>query len=211
MMNLNISVNTQSSIRIAGKDTVIRFDPFQIAGEPHDTDIIFLTHDHYDHFSPDDIRKVSKPDTVIAAPKHMEKQLAALKPAGVVLLAPGETTEIGAILVEAIAAYNTLKPFHPKSSGNLGYVVTLDRQRIYAAGDTDAVKEAKAVRCDTALVPIGGTFTMNAKEAAALVNTIQPKTAIPIHYGSIVGKLSDGETFRQLIAEGIETKLLLGQ
>ena len=177
-MNLNVTVNTQSSIRIAGKDTVIRFDPYLIAGEPHDTDIIFLTHDHYDHFSPDDIRKVIKPDTVIAAPKHMGKQLAALKPADVVLLAPGETAEIGTVLIETVAAYNTLKPFHPKSSGNLGYVITLDGQRIYAA---------------------------------ALVNMIRPKTAIPIHYGSIVGKPSDGEAFRKLVAEGIETKLLLAE
>ena len=113
--------------------------------------------------------------------------------------------------VEAVAAYNSFKPFHPKAAGCLGYVVTVDGQRIYAAGDTDAVREVQAVRCDIALVPIGGTFTMNAKEAAAVVNTIRPKLAIPIHYGAIAGKPEDGERFRQLVDDGITVELLIGK
>ena len=208
---MNLTVNTQSSIRIEGKDTVIRFDPYQISGEPHDADMIFITHDHYDHFSPEDIRKTSKPDTLLVAPRNMEKQLVKLGISGITLLSPGETCVVQGIRVEAIAAYNIIKPFHPTSSGNLGYVITADGQRIYAAGDTDAVKETKSVRCDIAFVPIGGTFTMNAKDAAVLINLIQPKIAVPIHYGSIVGKMSDGETFRKLVAGGIETKLLLSE
>jgi L-ascorbate metabolism protein UlaG (beta-lactamase superfamily) len=208
-MSTEITVNVHSSIRIAGADTVIRIDPFKIADEPHDADLICITHGHYDHFSPEDILRVSKPDTVIAAPKNMEKQLAKLGIKTTVLFAPGESRTVQGIPVETVAAYNLLKPFHTKASGCLGYILTVDGQRIYAAGDTDAVAEAKAVRCDTALVPIGGTYTMNPKEAAALVNTIHPKTVIPVHYGMIAGKLSDGEKFRDLVADGIEVKLLL--
>ncbi len=208
-MKPEITVNTQSSIRIGTADTVIRFDPFRIAGEPHDADIIFITHDHYDHFSPEDIWKVSRADSLLTAPKSMKKQLAELGFTNTLLLAPGETAAVRGIPAEAVASYNILKPFHPKSKKNLGYVITLDGSRIYVAGDTDAVREAKAVRCDIALVPIGGTYTMNAKDAAALVNAIKPKTAIPTHYGSIVGKPGDGETFRKLVDAGIETLLLL--
>lgn len=208
-MNPNITVNAQSSIRIECAGKVIRFDPFRIMGEPHDADIIFITHEHYDHFSPEDIRKVSKPGTVFAAPEHMEKQLAAQGFTNTVLLAPGETKTVQGIPAEAIPSYNILKPFHPKSAGNLGYVITADGQRIYVAGDTDATKEAKAVQCSIALVPAGGTYTMNAKEAAALVNTIRPQLAVPTHYGSVAGKPGDGETFRSLVDAGIETKLLL--
>lgn len=208
-MKPDITVNTQSSIRIAGAGLVIRFDPFRIPGEPHDADIIFITHAHYDHFSPEDIRKVSKPGTVLAAPNSMEKELAKQGLTNTVLLSPGETSKVLEIPVEAIAAYNILKPFHPRSAGGLGYVITVDGLRIYAAGDTDAVREAKAVRCDVALVPVGGTFTMNAKEAAALINVMQPKIAVPIHYGSIAGDPGDGETFQKLVADGIEAVLLL--
>ena len=208
-MKPEITVNTQSSICVESADTVIRFDPFKIKDEPHDADIIFITHDHYDHFSPEDIRKVSKPDTLLVAPKNMAKQLAKTEYTNILLLSPGEKSIVKGIPVETVPAYNILKPFHPKSSGNLGYIITADGQRIYAAGDTDAVKEAKAVKCDIALVPIGGTLTMNAKEAAALVNSIKPRIAVPIHYGSIVGKTSDGETFRKLADKEIETRLLL--
>lgn len=208
-MKPEITVNTQSSIRIQTAETVIRFDPFKIAGEPHDADIIFITHDHYDHFSPEDIRKVSRPDTLLVAPKSMKKALAKHGFTDPVLLAPGESAEVRHIPVEAVASYNLMKPFHPKSNGNLGYVITADGRRIYAAGDTDAVREAAAVRCDIAFVPIGGTFTMNAKEAAELINTIRPEIAVPIHYGSIVGKMSDGDVFRSLVDADIKTTLLL--
>ena len=210
-MNPTITINIHSSIRIAGAEKVIRFDPFKIGDAPHDADIIFITHAHYDHFSPVDIRRVSKPDTVFVAPKSMEKQLAKEGLTHTVLLRPGETATVQGLPVEAVAAYNSFKPFHPKAAGCLGYVVTVDGQRIYAAGDTDAVREVQAVRCDVALVPIGGTFTMNAKEAAAVVNTIRPKLAIPIHYGAIAGKPEDGERFRQLVDDGITVELLIGK
>ena len=155
------------------------------------------------------LRKVSKPDTVCVTPRSMGKQLAKQGMTNRILLAPGETSTVRSLPVEAIAAYNILKPFHPKASGYLGYVITMNEQRIYVAGDTDAVKEAKSVRCDTALVPIGGTYTMNAKEAAALVNEMRPRITIPVHYGAIAGKPEDGEKFKNLVADGIEVKVLL--
>lgn len=208
-MKPEITVNTQSSIRIQDAGLTVRFDPFRIAGAPHDADVIFITHAHYDHFSPEDIRKVSRAGTVLAAPKAMAEQLAEQGFPDIVLFSPGETGTVQGIRTEAVASYNKLKPFHPRSGGNLGYVITLGGTRIYVAGDTDAVREARAVRCEIALVPIGGTYTMNAKDAAALINEIRPKTAIPTHYGSIVGKLSDGDAFREAVAADIEVLLLL--
>lgn len=205
----NITVNTQSSIRIDCGSAVIRIDPFGITGEPHDADIIFITHDHYDHFSPEDIGKVRKADTFFAAPAGMKKKLAGIGADNAVLLSPGENCEIAGFPVEAVAAYNTLKPFHPRSNGWLGYIITAGGKRIYAAGDTDAVKEARAVKCDIALVPVGGTFTMNCKEAAKLVNEIRPGIAVPIHYGSIVGNRTDGEDFGKLVDDGIRVELKL--
>ena len=202
-MTDRITVNTQSSIRIDCDDIVIRIDPFRIEGEPHDADIVLITHAHYDHFSPDDLEKVCKSDTIIAAPETMKKDLAKEGIKDPVLLKPDESTEIRGIKVETVRAYNHLKPFHPKSNGWLGYIVTALGKRIYAAGDTDAVPEVEAVKCDIALVPIGGTYTMNSKEAAALVNKIKPEAAIPIHYGSIVGTKADGEKFAKLVDSGI--------
>ena len=209
MNTANISVNTQSSIRIGGS-AVLYFDPFQIKGETHDADIIFITHDHYDHFDPDSIRKIRKEGTVIAAPSGMKQELQ--KAAGdcaLVLMAPGDEQIISGIQIQAVPAYNRLKPFHPKRNGWVGYTVLMDGVRYYVAGDTDAVRELSSVECDVAMVPVGGTYTMTAKEAAKLINEIRPQVAIPTHYGSIVGKPEDGDVFRKYVDPEItvETRL----
>ena len=196
-----ITVNTQSSIRVAcqaaGTEKVLYFDPLEIRGEPHDADVIFITHAHGDHCSPADIAKVGREGTVTVCPEGMGM-------AGAFPVVPGKRYEAGGIVFETVAAYNRLKPFHPKRNGWVGYVVETDAGRVYVAGDTDVTKEAEAVSCDVALVPVGGKYTMTAEEAAKLVNAIRPSAAIPTHYGTIVGKPGDGDLFTQRVAEGIE-------
>lgn len=209
----NIEVFTQSSIRIRSAEGTVYFDPFKMNSAPHDADYIFITHDHYDHFSPADIAKVAKEDTILVIPQSMAgkvKEVESLVGA-VGTVVPGGAGMMGQIPYEAIPAYNKIKPFHPKRSGFVGYIVTLDGMRIYVAGDTDMTKENKEVRCDIALVPIGGKFTMDPKEAAQLVNQIHPLAAIPTHYGSIVGKVSDGELFASLVDDGIEVEIKIRQ
>ena len=187
----HIQVNTQSSIRIKGSK-VVYFDPFQIGAEAHDADLICITHAHYDHFDPKSILRVCKQDTELAVPASMAGDL-----------------EIRGTVITAKPAYNKLKPFHPKRNGWLGYLLEMDGRVYYVAGDTDAVKELQEIRCDAALVPIGGKFTMNAREAAGLVNKIKPKAAIPIHYGSLVGKPQDAETFRKMVDREVQVVLKL--
>ena len=119
---------------------------------------------------------------------------------------PGVYQELNGLEFETVSAYNLLKPFHPKSADWVGYVFRIDGKRIYIAGDTDATKEAKAVKCEVALVPIGGTYTMDAKKAAELVNAIRPNVAIPVHYGNIVGRPSDGDVFAQNVKDPIKVE-----
>ncbi|MCR4763043.1 MAG: MBL fold metallo-hydrolase, partial [Lachnospiraceae bacterium] len=146
-----------------------------------------------------DIERVVCDKTVLVVPEKMLEKAEGLagKVAKIVTVRPGESLEIDGLTVETVPAYNSLKPFHPKSAGWVGYVLVIDGKRIYIAGDTDATKEAGAVKCDIALVPIGGTYTMDAKKAAELINAIRPETAIPVHYGGLVGKASDGRVFEE--------------
>ena len=200
----NIQVNTQSSIRIEGTK-VVYFDPFQISVTPHDADIICVTHAHYDHFEPESIEKIRKEDTLFVAPAGMKEEMEKLADKEQVhLIAPGEQVALANITLEAVPAYNKLKPFHPKHNKWVGYILQMDGTHYYVAGDTDAVKELAAVKCDVALVPIGGTYTMNAKDAAELINKIQPAAAVPTHYGGIVGTPEDEAVFCKTVNTGIE-------
>ncbi len=125
----------------------------------------------------------------------------------IVTVKPGERQEIDGLELETVMSYNQLKPFHPKNAGWVGYILMIDGKRIYIAGDTDATKEAKAVKCDVALIPIGGTYTMDAKKAAELVNEICPEVAIPVHYGGIVGSPKDGEVFAANVKDPVKVEL----
>lgn len=204
----NLEVLIHSSIRIRGKKTIY-IDPFKIEGKARDGDLILITHDHYDHFSPEDIVRAASDRARILVPEKMKDQAADLGFFGDKLLtvSPGTLRETDGILVEAVAAYNNMKPFHPRKKGWVGYLLTIDGERIYIAGDTDMTRENQQIKCDIAMVPIGGTYTMDAKKAAELVNLIGPRAAIPTHYGSIVGKKEDEEVFRKNVNAGIKVEI----
>ncbi|MBO4347068.1 MAG: MBL fold metallo-hydrolase [Lachnospiraceae bacterium] len=193
----NIEVLTHSSIRITDGKCVLYIDPFDIKNDPKDADYIFVTHDHYDHFSPKDIEKISCERTVLIVPEKMMKKAKEVSSfvSEIYTVNPGTYHEVGNIEFETVPAYNILKPFHIKGMEWVGYILHVDGKRIYIAGDTDEIPEAKEVKCDIALVPIGGTYTMDAKKAADLVNILRPEYAIPTHYGSIVGTVKDADTF----------------
>ena len=164
---------------------------------------------HYDHYSKEDINKVSGADTVFIVPEKMKEAVIRDGYMNVFAVCPGEHKSVNKLNFEAVAAYNIFKPFHPRSAGWCGYIIDLDGKRIYVAGDTDITKEAKAVKCDIALVPIGSTYTMDAKKAAELINTIKPETAIPTHYGSIVGRPEDARVFAQKVNAEIAVEIKL--
>lgn len=200
-MTENIRVLTHSSIRIQSGDTVLYVDPYKVSGRPQDADYVFITHDHFDHFSPEDIEKVSCDKTVLVVPEKMRDKVLqeADETRGIIPVKPDAPYDINGFSFETVPAYNRLKPFHPKTAGWVGYIFCLDGKRIYVAGDTDATPDAKKVQCDVALVPVGGTYTMNASQAAELVNTIRPAAAIPTHYGSVAGSAADAESFREKV------------
>lgn len=201
----HISVITHSAIRLSGEKTVY-IDPFHLPRDFKDGDYILVTHEHHDHLSPEDIAKLAAPEALIVIPKTCrEAALAAgLNPNQIVTMEPGEEKELVGISVKAVPAYNINKDFHRKERGWLGYVVYMNGLRYYLAGDTDDIPEARQVKCDVAVVPVGGTYTMTAREAAALVNAIRPKAAVPAHYGDIVGSRADAEEFSSLLDHGIE-------
>lgn len=205
-----IDVLYHSSIKI-NKGKVIYIDPFKIDENYSDADIIFITHNHYDHYSPNDINKVRKEDTIIIAPEDLYEELQNMrfKQENIIAVKPNEKNTIKEVKFETIPAYNINKKFHPKENGWVGYIIEIDGIRYYIAGDTDITEENKKVKCDVAFVPVGGTYTMDFKEAAYFINEIKPQIAIPVHYGSIVGTNQDATDFVKLVHKDIECKILM--
>lgn len=183
--------------------TVIYIDPYQIrSAKP--ADIILVTHDHYDHCSPDDIRKIQQKSTVIVTDKASAAKLSG----DVRIIKPGDSVTVAGILIEAVPSYNVNKQFHPKAAGMLGFVVTVDGVRIYHAGDADFIPEMKTIKADIALLPVSGTYVMTADEAAQAALTIKPRIAIPMHYDAIVGTAADAQHFADKLKDCVTVRIL---
>ena len=194
----NIHWLGHDTFRLTGLKTVY-IDPFKLA-KADKADIICITHDHFDHCVPEDIAKLQGPNTVVVAPADCAKKLTG----NVQVITPGRKLFVDGVEIEAVPAYNTNKEFHPKAKGWVGYIITLDRIRIYHAGDTDRIPEMKSIRADVALLPVSGTYVMTADEAAQAALDIRPEVAIPMHYGSVVGGPDDARHFKDLLQGKVE-------
>ena len=184
--------------------TTIIIDPFRLRSSPGMADILLISHEHFDHMSPDDIRKVAGEKTTIVTTPAVKKELSGFKVKEIKTAKPGDKLTIGDVGIEILPAYNLNKfrepgkVFHPKADGKLGFVIGIKGTRIYHAADTDAIPEMNGLKPDVALLPVSGTYVMTAEEAAQAAKMIEPKLAIPMHYGSIVGSEQDAQTFKQL-------------
>ena len=188
-----------ASFRMDASKTIF-FDPWEISGQEKKAGIVLVSHEHFDHCSRQDIEKISKEDTVVVGSVQCKKELGEIK-----TLKPGEKISIQGVKIEAVPAYNINKfrvpgkPFHPKEDQKIGFVVEIDGKRIYHAGDTDNIPEmSKLKNIDIALLPVSGTYVMTAEEAAEAANSFRPKTAVPMHFGKIVGSERDAEKFQKL-------------
>lgn len=196
----NIHWLGHATFRIEDGRTQIYIDPWKLPAGVPKADLILITHSHYDHFSPDDIARIQQPSTTIVATADVA---AKLKGQRVVTAAPGGHYEAAGLRVEAVPAYNVGKEFHKKTANWVGYLVTLsDGVRVYHTGDSDVTPEMKTVKADVAMMPCGGTYTMNAAEVAQAANAFKPAVLIPMHWGDIVGSQADANAVAKAFTAG---------
>ena len=196
------------AIRIDGS-TVVMVDPFQIS-DTKPADLILISHEHFDHNSPDDLAKIQKSDSVIVTDSASASKLKGDKKitSEIKVAAPGDRLTVKGVEIEVGPAYNTNKDFHPKAAGMLSFVFKLDGVRYYHAGDTDFIPEMKQLDVDIAFLPVSGTYVMTADEAVQAAKAINPKIAIPMHYGAIVGSEDDARKFKNALEGQIEVVIL---
>jgi L-ascorbate metabolism protein UlaG (beta-lactamase superfamily) len=188
-----------ASIRIDG-DKTIYIDPWNLKKDGPPADIILITHSHYDHCSKSDVDRINRESTVVLAPPDCIESL----PFGFFPVAPGMEKIIEGIVIRTVPAYNIGKSFHPRANDWVGYVIEMGGEKIYYTGDTDHIPEMDDITADILIMPVGGTYTMTADEAARAAKVINPRLAIPIHFGSVVGSRVDAEEFNRLAGVPVE-------
>ena len=204
-----VSLGKQSTIRIHRGKTVY-FDPIEINNEPKDADYIFISHRHSDHLSVDAVKKLVQPRTVVILPADCEQAVREAGLANILTVSPNKSYEQEGIIFSTVPAYNTNKQFHKKESNWVGYILKLNGVSYYFAGDTDKIPEMKDIKADVVFLPVGGTYTMTALEAAEAANSMKPPVAVPIHYGSgIVGTPEDGAKFIKKLDPSVKGVLLM--
>ena len=196
--SLQIEWLGHASFKFKCGEQVVYTDPYNTSGEK--ADLVLITHDHYDHCDSNSLKSIAGSDTVILAPSSAASKLEGFR---VKIIKSGDSFDEMGVTGKAVPAHNTNKQFHPKGVG-LGYVFTMGGKNIYQAGDTDIIEEMRLLgQVHVAILPVGGTYTMTAEEAATAVNEIiKPEVSIPMHWGSIVGSKSDAERFRELVKVG---------
>ncbi|MCD6232211.1 MBL fold metallo-hydrolase [Candidatus Aerophobetes bacterium] len=194
----NIKWLGHASFKVTG-EKIIYIDPWNLK-KKEKADIILITHPHYDHLSSKDISKIQVDETIIIIP---EKDKGELK-GRVKRIKPGDSLSIDRVTIKAVPAYNINKTYHPKEKGWVGYIIETGGFSIYHAGDTDFIPEMKKIKVDIALLPVGGTYTMDAEEAAKACRILNPKIAIPMHYGDVVGSEEDAKKFKEMSPVKVE-------
>ena len=161
----------------------IFIDPYNIETDKK-ADLILITHSHYDHCSLEDIQKIMKPETIVIGPPDCSSKFSRIEGLKTKIITPGKKFTSNNLIIEAVPAYSTKKPYHPKENEWVGYIITINNKKIYHAGDTELIPEMNNLNVDIALLPIGGTYTMNVQEAVQAVSKIKTKIAIPMHFGN---------------------------
>ncbi len=189
-----------ASFRIEIRHKVLYIDPWELKVGAPKADVILITHDHHDHCSPEDVERLTKSDTFIVATASCLEKLGC-DSAKSLTVEPGQRANVAGVGIRAVPAYTVDKRFHPAEAGGVGYLIELEEGLLYHSGDTDVIPEMDGLTMDVALLPIGGTYTMNVQEAVEAVRRLKPRVVVPMHYGRIVGELDDAHRFAELVEE----------
>ena len=192
-----------AGFKITYESKKIYIDPYKLSKEHEnvsDADVVLITHNHFDHLSIEDLKNIVNETTVIVSAHECLSQLKSLNVKESIGIDPRNSVRVNDLKIETVPAYNVDKEFHPKNDKKIGFIVEFGNDRLYHIGDSDIIPEMKDTNSNIALVPVSGTYVMTAEEASKAINElINPKIAIPMHYGTIVGNKEDAIRLSEMV------------
>jgi L-ascorbate metabolism protein UlaG (beta-lactamase superfamily) len=208
---IGITWSGHAGFKIIYGNKKMYIDPYKLSKNYKnisDADIVLVTHNHFDHLSIEDLKNIINERTVIVSAQECLSQLKSLKVKESIGIDPRNSVKVDDLKIETVPAYNVDKDFHPKNDKKIGFIVEFGNDRLYHTGDSDMIPEMKDTKPSIVLIPVSGTYVMTAEEASQAVNElINPKIAIPMHYGTIVGNKQDAIRFSELVTV-CKTKIL---
>lgn len=200
---IGITWNGHAGFKIIYGNKKVYIDPYKLSKNYEnisDADIVLITHNHFDHLSIEDLKNIINERTVIVSAQECLSQLKSLKVKESIGIDPRNSVRVDDLKIETVPAYNVDKEFHPKNDKKIGFIVEFGNDRLYHTGDSDMIPEMKDTNPSIVLIPVSGTYVMTAEEASKAVNElINPRIAIPMHYGTIVGNKKDAIRFSELV------------
>ena len=205
---MKVNINYQNSIQLNDN---IYIDPFKL-NDYNQAKYIFITHSHYDHLSPEDIKKIYNDNTIVIAPVNCLDELLYLNinKENIILVEPNKEYNLEDLSFKTVPAYNINKSFHPKENNWVGYIITINNESSYIVGDSDYIEEMNSIKCDNLFIPVGGVYTMNVEEAIEAIKKINPQVVYPTHYGPIISNSGkNGIILQEELKEKYNVKLFL--
>ncbi len=208
---LSITWSGHAGFKIIYGNMKVYIDPYKLSKSYEKisgADVVLITHNHFDHLSIEDLKNIINERTVIVSAQECLSQLKSLKVKESIGIDPHNSVKVDDLRIETVPAYNIDKDFHPKKDKKIGFIVEFGNDRLYHTGDSDIIPEMKDTNPTVGLIPVSGTYVMTADKASKAVNeSINPKIAIPMHYGTIVGNKEDAIRFSELVTV-CKTKIL---
>lgn len=194
---------------------VVYIDPWSevFEGDPGDADVVFVTHDDFDHYDPEAIDAVSTDETTVVA--YADIDTADLD-RDVTTVGENEETSVAGIGVRTVPAYNRSDGEHVDDEGNpfhaqgevVGLLLDFEGTTVYFPSDTDFLDEHTDIRADVFIPPIGGHYTMGRDEAVRFTESVDPDLVLPVHYDTFEPIETDATAFESdLEAKGYEVVL----
>ena len=170
-------------------------------------DVILITHEHGDHYSPAKLTALRQAGGVIIVPLkvYLRTDFASYRP-NAIALQYGQTTNVQGLTVQAVPGYNSNHTF----TNNNCYVLTLGGKKVFLSGDTGDVPEIRALTgIDVAFLSMNVPFTMNWLGATNVIRQMRPKVVYPYHYRDSGGTFTNAALFQSAMSvePGIEVRL----